>query len=39
MSAEIRYSRGLSTLSKDAEEKGYNAVFAVLVGIAFGKKG
>ena len=39
MSAEIRYSRGLSTLSKNAAEKGYNAVFAVLVGIAFGKKG
>ena len=37
MSAEIRYSRGLSTLSKDVEEKGYNSVFAVLVGIAFGK--
>ncbi|MCX6563706.1 MAG: porin family protein [Candidatus Aminicenantes bacterium] len=37
MSAEIRYSRGLSTLSKDAEEKGYSSVFAILVGIAFGK--
>jgi opacity protein-like surface antigen len=37
MSAEIRFSRGLSTLSKNAEEKGYNSVFAILVGIAFGK--
>ena len=38
MSAEIRYSRAISTLSKDAEEKSYNSVFAVLVGVAFGKK-
>lgn len=37
MSVEIRYTRGLSTLSKDAEQRSYNAVFAVLVGIAFGK--
>jgi opacity protein-like surface antigen len=37
MSAELRYSRGLSTLSKDAEQRSYNSVFSILVGIAFGK--
>ena len=36
-SAEIRYTRGLSTLSKNSEEKGYNAVFSILVQLAFGK--
>jgi len=37
MSAEVRYTLGLSTLSQDSAEKGYNAVFSILVQIAFGK--
>lgn len=37
MSVELRYSRGLVSLSKNSAERAYNAVFAILAQIAFGK--
>jgi len=37
ISAEIRYTRGISTLTNDSSERVRNAIFAILVGIAFGK--
>ena len=37
MTAEIRYARGISSLTNDSSERVRNAVFAILVGFAFGK--